>query len=118
MVGASVSVARASEDLPMSYPGHVARVLDVCPFVKVSHFSWGQEFNQTFKRLYAAQWANVGKKSVVAFELRVLRVTPFGESLPDFVQVVPGHNSGDYTPLQQNEHSTDIGLHPLWWTVG
>jgi hypothetical protein len=91
-------------DKPSSYPAHVARVLDVCPSVKLSSFDFTQGLNN---RTYSAHWGNVSEKPVVAFELRVLRFNAFDEPLADFVHCVPGHNSGDFSPLEKGQTDDD-----------
>lgn len=98
LLGLSFPVAVCADETT-AYPDRVGKVLDVGASVKLTRFSWSQELGNVFTRSYSAEWSNKGEKAVAAFELRVLRFNPFDEALTDFVQVIPGTNSADYSPL-------------------
>ncbi len=100
--------ARAQEN-PQFYTDRFAKTLDVCPDVSLTAFDFKTAYvsDAGFRRSYSYAWRNKGAKPVVAFEIRVLRFNPFDEPLADLVTTIPGHDSGNFSPLAPGESDSD-----------
>jgi hypothetical protein len=106
---AAMSVACIAQT-SYAYPTRRAIIANVCPFLKLTSFSFDSVYERSmtrFKSDYA--WENVGDKPILAFELIILRYDVFNRPDIGVRTVFPGHNSATYKPLAPSEKDSDGG---------
>src|SRR4030095_8301920 len=86
-----------------------AFVVNTCPFVELSKFSFGNyDSDQGGTRFRQdLTWKNVGLQPLVAFEIVVLKYDAFDRRLVGTRWTVTGHNSVDWTSLDVGQEAQD-----------
>jgi hypothetical protein len=108
LVSATVGVAAANDYSQFNYPSRRAFAAHVCPHLVITSFSFGNTYARggtQFASNYS--WRNDGAKEIVAFEIAELKYDPFNRPLIGSRAIVPGHNSGSYSPLKPGEKASD-----------
>ena len=106
-----------AQDLSLSdtdnYPDSKALIINNCPYVELSNFSFANRFedrdthfNQDMK------WKNVGTQALVAFEIVILKYDAFNRPLIATQWTVTGTNGGNWKPLEAGQSDGD-GLRSL-----
>lgn len=91
-----------------NYPGHKAHVVNTCPHVELSGFSYRNEFrDRSMRFVQSLSWKNVGTHPIVAFEVVILKYDAFDERMVGSRWVVTGHDSADWSPLQPGATASD-----------
>jgi len=91
-----------------NFPDRKAYIANTCPFVELSGFSFENRYADRGMRFYQnISWRNIGKQSLIAFEIVVLKYDPFDRRLLGTRWTVTGKNSGDWRPLGPGESSKD-----------
>lgn len=91
-----------------SYPGRQALIVNNCPFVELSAFSYsnnttsqGTRFNEQLT------WKNIGSQPIVAFEVVILKYDAFNRRMLGTRWTVTGKDSADWRPLAPGDNGTD-----------
>jgi hypothetical protein len=93
-----------------NFPDRKAIVLDICPHVKITSFTFENTLEgrvSSSRNSFSYQWKNVSSSPVLAFEVVTLKYDPFDEPMIGSRMLVTGKNSADYSPLQPGEASGD-----------
>jgi hypothetical protein len=93
-----------------NFPDRKAIVLDVCPHVKITSFTFENTLEgrtTSSRNSFTYGWKNVGTLPVLAFEIVTLKYDPFDEPLLGTRTLIAGKNSADFTPLQPGQESGD-----------
>ena len=95
-----------------NYPGHKPIIVNVCPFVELGDFSFGNNPVNHDRFQTNMSWKNIGTQPLTAFEIVILKYDAFDRRLTGERWTVTGVNSADWRPLQPEAQSTDgtIGL--------
>lgn len=105
-----VAPALVSGQGKWNFPDRKAIVLDICPHVKITSFSFENTLEgrvASSRNSFRYEWKNVTTLPVLAFELVTLKYDPFDEPITGARILVAGKNSADFTPLQPGETSGD-----------
>jgi len=91
-----------------NFPNRKAYIVNTCPFVELSDFSFENRYADRATRFYQnISWRNVGNQPLIAFEIVILKYDPFDRRLIGTRWTVTGKNSADWRPLAPNERSQD-----------
>lgn len=91
-----------------NFPNRKAIIVNVCPFVELSQFSFQNRFAQGRTRFETSlSWKNVGSQPIAAFEIVVLKYDAFDRRLIGERWTVTGVDSGDWRPLQPGAQGSD-----------
>jgi|KBSMisStaDraftv2_1062788.scaffolds.fasta_scaffold840503_1 hypothetical protein len=104
----SIAIAQDS-----NYPGRKPIIVNTCPFVELSAFSFENKYADRRTRFETSMsWKNVGTQPLIAFEIVILKYDAFDRRLIGERWTVTGVNSADWRPLQPGAQSKDgtIGL--------
>lgn len=96
-----------------NYPDRKAIVVNVCPFVALSDFSFQNKYADGGTRFETnMSWKNISTRPLTAFEIVILKYDAFDRRLIGERWTVTGTNSADWRPLQPGAQSADgtIGL--------
>jgi hypothetical protein len=103
--GEAVAQAPANK---MNFPGRKAYIVNNCPFIELSGFSFENKYERSNFRLQTnLSWRNRGNVGITAFEVVVAKYDPFNRPLVGSRWFVPGHDSANYTPLMPGMQSSD-----------
>jgi hypothetical protein len=92
----------------MNYPGRKALIVNNCPYVELRNFSFVNQYERsTYRFVQNMTWKNVGSKSLVAFEIVILRYDAFNERINGLRWTVTGINSGNWMPLEPGYTGSD-----------
>jgi len=84
----------------MSYPDRKALIVNNCPSVQLSNFSFENRYERSsYRFIQNMMWTNVGGQSIVAFEIVILRYDAFNERINGTRWTVTGINSQNWMPL-------------------
>lgn len=93
-----------------NFPGAQAHILNECPHVELSDFSFKNAYDDR-RRDYRFQqnlsWKNVGKADLIAFEIVLVKYDAFNRHMRSSRWSVTGKNSADWNPLKPGESSSD-----------
>lgn len=90
------------------FPSRKALVLNSCPFVELSAFSFSNVYESRATRFSQnLSWKNVGNQPIVAFESVILKYDAFDRRLIGTRWTVTGRDSADWTPLAPGESKSD-----------
>ncbi len=101
------------QSLDQNFPNRKALVVNTCPYVELSGFSFQNRFDDRRTRFEQnLSWKNVGTQPLVAFEVVILKYDPFNRRQIGSRWVITGHDSANWTPLGLGESGSDgtIGL--------
>lgn len=91
-----------------NYPDRKAVILNTCPLVQLSDFSFGNKYADRRNRFEQnLAWKNIGTQPLAAFEVVVLKYDAFDQRLIGSRWVITGHNSVDWEPLPPGQASAD-----------
>lgn len=93
------SAAQAQND---NYPDRRAFILNTCPDIQLSNFTYKNQFDLNASSIRFHQnliWKNIGTQPVIAFEIVILKYDAFNDRLVGSRWTVTGKNSGDWRPL-------------------
>jgi hypothetical protein len=91
-----------------NYPDRKPVILNTCPHVELSGFSFGNRYADRRTRFEQnLSWKNIGTQPLSAFEIVVLKYDAFDQRVIGSRWTVTGKNSGDWSPLKPGETSTD-----------
>lgn len=110
-VGALTPRVAVAQD--SNYPGRKPIIVNVCPFVQLSGFSFQNRYADHGNRFEThMSWKNIGTQPLTAFEIVILKYDAFNRRLIGERWTVTGVNSADWKPLQPGAQSADgtIGL--------
>lgn len=97
-----------AQDEPSNYPDRKAAIVNNCPYVELSEFSFANKYEDRRTRFHQdMKWKNIGKQSLVAFEIVILKYDAFNRRLIGSRWTVTGTNSGKWSPLEPGESSAD-----------
>jgi hypothetical protein len=107
VLAACVAVAQDS-----NYPGRKPIIVNMCPFVELSGFSFQNRHDGRNRFETHMSWKNIGTQPLTAFEIVILKYDAFDRRLIGERWTVTGVNSADWRPLQPGAQSADgtIGL--------
>ncbi len=98
----------ATAELDQNFPDRKAIILNTCPFVELSDFSYHNFYaNSATRFAQDLKWKNTGTQPLVAIEIVVLKYDPFDRRLIGSRWIVTGKNSADWSPLQPGESNGD-----------
>jgi hypothetical protein len=84
----------------MSYPDRKALVVDSCPYVRLSSFSFENRYERaSYRSAQSMAWTNIGGQSIIAFEIVILKYDAFNERINGVRWIVTGNNSQNWMPL-------------------
>jgi hypothetical protein len=101
------SILAAQND---NYPDRRALVVNVCPAVELSAFSYANQYDGGGRGTRFHQnltWKNIGTQPVVAFEIVILKYDAFNQRLIGSRWTVTGKNSGDWRPFAPGTSDQD-----------
>lgn len=91
-----------------NYPSGKPIVVNTCPFVELSGFSFRNRYANGRTRFETnMSWKNVGARPLIAFEIVILKYDAFDRRLIGERWTVTGVNSGDWRPLQPGAQSAN-----------
>ncbi|MBB5208116.1 hypothetical protein [Chiayiivirga flava] len=91
-----------------NFPDRKALVLNTCPFVELSEFSFANRYSDRSTRfLQNLSWKNVGEQPIVAFEIVILKYDPFNRRQIGTKWTVTGVDSANWRPLAVGEIGKD-----------
>lgn len=91
-----------------NYPDRKAVILNTCPYVELSGFSFGNRYADRGNRFEQnLSWKNIGTQPLSAFEIVILKYDAFDQRVIGSRWTVTGKNSADWSPLASGEASTD-----------
>ena len=91
-----------------NFPGRRALVINNCPHVQLSAFSYGNGYDRGGTRFHQdLTWKNIGTLPIVAFEVVILKYDPFNRRLIGTKWTVTGKDSADWRPLDPGQSGTD-----------
>lgn len=96
-----------------NYPGREPIIVNVCPLVELSGFSFQNRYADGRTRFVTnMSWKNIGLQPLTAFEIVLLKYDAFNRRLIGERWTVTGVNSADWRPLPPGSQSSDgtIGL--------
>ncbi|MYM86928.1 hypothetical protein GTP91_06975 [Rugamonas sp. FT82W] len=104
----SIAFAPVVHAIDSNYPDRKAIVLNTCPLVQLSDFSFGNKYADRRNRFEQnLSWKNTGPQPLSAFEIVVLKYDAFDQRLIGSRWVITGHNSADWEPLAPEQASSD-----------
>jgi len=106
----AVSPAGSLAQGKWNFPDRKAIVLDVCPHVKITSFTFENTLEgrtSSSRNSFKYEWKNVSSLPVLAFEIVTLKYDPFDEPMLGSRTLISGRNSADFTPLQPGEENGD-----------
>jgi hypothetical protein len=112
-VGVLAPCAAVSQDFDSNYPGRKPIIVNTCPYVELSGFSFGNKYSSGRDRFETKMsWKNIGTQRLTAFEIVILKYDAFDQRLIGERWTVTGTNSADWRPLQPGAENADgtIGL--------
>jgi hypothetical protein len=84
----------------MNFPDRKALVIDNCPYVRLSSFSFENRYERVgYRSAQSMAWSNVGGQSVIAFEIVILKYDAFNERTNGVRWTITGFNSQNWLPL-------------------
>jgi hypothetical protein len=81
--------------------------------IEIIGFDFGTIYTRQFETVVDAQWRNVGEQPVRAFELGILLFDPFNRVVYNRRMLVPGTDSGNWSPLGSGQTAGDGFILPL-----
>jgi len=93
-----------------NYPDRRALILNTCPNIELSNFSYSNQYDYSARSERFHQnltWKNLGTQPIVAFEVVVLKYDAFNTRLIGSRWAVTGKNSADWRPLQPGATDQD-----------
>lgn len=91
-----------------NFPDRKAVILNTCPHVELSGFSFGNRYADRRTRFEQnLSWKNVSTHPLSAFEIVVLKYDAFDQRVIGSRWTVTGKNSADWSPLAPGESSAD-----------
>ena len=102
-----------SQTIDSNYPGRRTFIVNSCPYVELSGFSFQNRYADRRTRFETRMnWKNVGTQPRIAFEIVILKYDAFNRRLIGERWTVTGTNSANWTPLGVGATSSDgtIGL--------
>ena len=91
-----------------NFPDRKAIVLNVCPHVEISKFSFQNRYADRRNRFEQnMSWKNVSNQLLTAFEIVILKYDAFDQRVIGSRWTVTGKNSGDWRPLASGESGAD-----------
>ena len=103
-----IFVSNASAQEESNYPDSKALIINTCPFVELSDFSFKNQYEDRATRFHEdMKWKNIGKQSIVAFEIVILKYDAFNRRLIGTRWTVTGKNSADWKPLEPEQSGED-----------
>ena len=105
--------SRATAQAPNNFPNARAYVVNVCPSILLSNFSYlnqsdargaSEKFHQNLS------WKNIGSQPLVAFEVVILKYDAFNRRMAATSWTVTGHNSANWRPLTAGTTDGDSTL--------
>jgi len=104
LLAMSASVFAQSDN----FPDRKAIVLNTCPYVELSGFSFRNVHEDRGTRFHQdMRWKNVGTKPLSAFEIVVLKYDAFDQRVIGSRWTVTGYNSADWSHLEPSQESGD-----------
>jgi hypothetical protein len=92
----------------MNYPGRKALIVNNCSYVELRNFSFVNQYDRSaYRFVQNITWKNVGSKSLVAFEIVILRYDAFNERINGLRWTVTGINSQNWMPLEPGYMGSD-----------
>jgi len=106
-----------------NYPDRKPIIVNVCPFVELSSFSFHNRYDDGRTRFETnMSWKNIGTQPLTAFEIVILKYDAFNRRLIGEHWTVTGVNSGDWHPLQPGAQSSDgtigFGTEEVFTAIG
>ena len=90
----------AAQELKYSFPDRRAIVINNCPFVELSGFTFGGGYASGGTRFSEdLRWKNVSSQPLIAAEVVILKYDAFDRRLVGTRWTITGHNSADWSPL-------------------
>jgi len=84
----------------MSYPDRKALIVDNCPFVRLSSFSFENRYERSsYRFVQNMSWTNIGGQSIIAFDIVILKYDAFNDRINGARWTVTGINSLNWIPL-------------------
>ena len=99
---ASITDANAQD---ANFPDRKATVLNLCPHVELSKFSFQNRDYSRFEQTMS--WKNIGNQPLVAFEIVILEYDAFDQRMVGTRWTVTGKNSADWRPLALGGSGSD-----------
>ncbi len=91
-----------------NYPDRKALIVNNCPYVKLSDFSFSNQYSDGETRFdQDLKWQNIGKQALVAFEIVILKYDAFNQRLIGSEWTVTGTDSANWKPLDPGQSSSD-----------
>lgn len=91
-----------------NYPDRKALVVNSCPFIELSSFSFENKYEDRATRFNQnIKWKNTGKQPVIAFEIVILKYDAFNRRMVGTRWTVTGKNSADWSPLDPGQSNGD-----------
>ncbi len=103
-----ISGDRTSAQDGANYPDRKALIVNICPHVELSAFSFANRYDRGSTRFNQdMKWKNIGKQPLVAFEIVILKYDAFNRRLLGTRWTVTGKDSADWKPLEPGESNGD-----------
>lgn len=98
----------STEAQDSNYPDRKALIVNNCPFVELSGFSFKNEYADRATRFNQdLTWKNTGTQPILAIEVVILKYDAFDRRLVGTRWTVTGRNSADWSPLQPGASNSD-----------
>ncbi len=96
-----------------NYPGRKAAVVNNCPYVELSGFSFENRVERgEIRPTQHMNWKNIGDQPLVAFEIVLLKYDAFNRRMVGVPWTVTGTDSDHWTPLPQGRADEGSAVDP------
>ncbi len=96
-----------------NYPNRKAVVVNNCPYVELSGFSFENRYERgELRPTQHMGWKNVGDQALAAFEIVILKYDAFNRRMVGIPWTVAGTDSEDWTPLAPGKSDEGIAVDP------
>jgi hypothetical protein len=100
------SIAVQAQD--SNFPDRKALILNTCPYVELSNFSFANQYVDRRTRFEQnLTWKNIGSQPLIAFEVVILKYDAFDQRVIGSRWTVTGKNSADWRPLAPGDSGSD-----------
>jgi hypothetical protein len=97
-----------AQNIDSNYPDRKAYIINSCPHVELSGFSYQNRFADRRSRFETKMsWKNVASQPLAAFEIVILKYDAFNQRLIGERWTVTGTNSANWNPLPPGASSGD-----------
>jgi len=108
ILGSLACTPLAAQSIDSNYPDRRAYVVNSCPYVELSGFSFQNRYADRRTRFETKMnWKNVGSQPLTVFEIVILKYDAFNRHLVGERWTVTGMNSANWSALAPGASSAD-----------